>query len=184
VQSHDLDAKRLSILREALPSARHFAFLAKRPPRHLESVREVERVARTLNLQVSVFHSDVRAEHASSFEAMRAAGVEGIVIAASPDFVDEAADLARLAAAARLPTIGEASIMARAGLLIGYGPDRLEFRRRTTDYVVRILRGEPPGNLPIQQPTVFEFAINLKVAKSLGLTLPQPVLIRADEVIE
>jgi putative tryptophan/tyrosine transport system substrate-binding protein len=74
--------------------------------------------------------------------------------------------------------------MARDGCLIGYGPNFATLQRRPADYVARILRGAKPGELPIEQPTLFEFAVNLKTAKALGLTIPESVLQRADEVIE
>ena len=74
--------------------------------------------------------------------------------------------------------------MARDGCLIGYGPNWVALWRRPADYVARILRGEKPGDLPIEQPTLFEFAVNLKTAKALGLTIPEASLLRADEVIE
>ena len=89
-----------------------------------------------------------------------------------------------LAIEANLPTICEWKSMAAEGCLVGYGPDFAGLLRRTADYVARIFRGAAPGELPIEGPTRFEFAINLKTAKALGLTVPQSTLVRADEVIE
>ena len=74
--------------------------------------------------------------------------------------------------------------MARDGCLIGYGPNYAAISRRAADYVARILRGAQPGELPIEQPTLFEYAINLKTAKALGLTIPHSLLVLVDEVIE
>jgi putative ABC transport system substrate-binding protein len=74
--------------------------------------------------------------------------------------------------------------MAEQGCLLGYGPDYAEVLRRNADYVARIFRGAAPGDLPIEQPTHFEFAVNLKTAKALGLTIPPAILARADDVIE
>jgi putative ABC transport system substrate-binding protein len=74
--------------------------------------------------------------------------------------------------------------MAVQGCLLGYGPDYTELQRRVADYVARILRGAPPGDLPIEQPTHYELAVNLKTAAALGLTIPQSILGRADEVLE
>ena len=92
--------------------------------------------------------------------------------------------LTKLAAEARLPTICEWSDMAQSGYLLGYGPDFAEFERRMASYVARILRGAPPGDLPIEGPTHFRFAVNLKTAKVLGLTLPPSIWALIDDVIE
>ena len=107
-----------------------------------------------------------------------------MVIISAPDFFRDAALLSRLALEAGLPTVCEWASMARDGCLIGYGPNWAVLWRRPGEYVARILRGEKPGDLPIEQPTVFEFAVNLKTAKALGLSIPEATLLRADEVIE
>jgi putative ABC transport system substrate-binding protein len=115
---------------------------------------------------------------------MRTARSEALVIISAPDFFRDAALLSGLALEAGLPTVCEWASMARDGCLIGYGPNWVALWRRPADYVARILRGEKPGDLPIEQPTLFEFAVNLKTAKALGLTIPEASLLRADEVIE
>jgi len=84
----------------------------------------------------------------------------------------------------RLPTICEWAEMARSGCLLGYGPDYIELQHSVANYVARIFRGAAPGELPIEGPTHFRFAINMKTAKTLGLTIPPTLLARADEVIE
>ena len=91
-----------------------------------------------------------------------------------------------ISAAARnnVPAVYYQSTLARAGGLLSYGPDPVDLIRRAATYVDRILRGEKPGDLPVQFPTKFEMAVNLKTAKALGLTVPQSILLRADEVIE
>ena len=121
---------------------------------------------------------------AAAFAGMRAAGVEALVIPSSPIFHRDVATLSRMALEANLPTVCEWASMAHDGCLIGHGPNLVALRLRVADHVARILRGTPPGELPIEQPTVFEFAINLKTAKVLGLTVPATLLARADEVIE
>jgi ABC-type uncharacterized transport system substrate-binding protein len=115
---------------------------------------------------------------------MRAARVEALAIVSAPEFFRDAAILSREALEAGLPTVCEWASMAREGCLVGYGPNPVVLRRRVADYVARILGGVPPGELPIEQPTVLEFAINLKTAKALGLNIPPALLARADEVIE
>src|SRR5262249_18084099 len=91
-----------------------------------------------------------------------------------------------ISAAARnnVPAIYATSFFARDGGLLAYGPDRVDLYRRAASYVDRILRGAKPGDLPVQFPTKFEMAVNLKTAKALGLTVPPSILLRADEVIE
>jgi putative ABC transport system substrate-binding protein len=89
-----------------------------------------------------------------------------------------------LAAGNKVPTVSAISSFARNGGLLSYGPNPADIFRRSASYVSRILRGEKPGDLPVQLPVKFEMAVNLKTAKALGLTVPQSILLRADEVIE
>src|SRR5271166_749279 len=120
----------------------------------------------------------------AAFAAMRAAAAQGLVIVANPTFYRDAASLAQLALEAGLPTVCEWAEMAQSGCMLGYGPNRPELRRRLAHFVARIFQGAAPGDLPIEQPTHYEFVINLKTANALGLTLPPSILARADEVIE
>ena len=130
-------------------------------------------MARELGLETEVFYADEPADYVAAFAGMRTARSEALVIISAPDFFRDAALLSRLALEAGLPTVCEWASMARDGCLIGYGPNFAAISRRAADYVARILRGAMPGELPIEQPTVFEFAINLKTAKALGLTIPE-----------
>jgi putative tryptophan/tyrosine transport system substrate-binding protein len=115
---------------------------------------------------------------------MHDAGVEGVIIQSSPIFHRDAAQLAALAAERQLPTICEWRAMAADGCLIGYGPDIAELRLRTADFIVRLFSGGDPAEMPFEQPTHFEMAINNKVARTIGATVPPSVFVRADEVIE
>src|SRR6516165_10512431 len=180
----EMDGKRASLLHDFVPSARRFAILTGRPPRHAEGAEEARRVARKLGLETDAFYADEPADYVAAFAGMRAAHSEALVIISAPDFFRDAALLSGLALDAGLPTVCEWASMARDGCLIGYGPNWVALWRRPADYVARILRGEKPGDLPIEQPTLFEFAVNLKTAKALGLTIPEASLLRADEVIE
>jgi putative ABC transport system substrate-binding protein len=172
------------LLHDFVPAARRIAILTGRPPRHAEGAEEAQRVARKLGLETDVFYADEPADYIAAFDGMRKVHSEALVIISAPDFFRDAALLARLALQAGLPTVCEWASMARDGCLLGYGPNFAALWRRPADYVARILRGEKPGELPIEQPTLFEFAVNLKTAKALDLTIPEASIQRADEVIE
>jgi len=179
-----LDGKRTGLLHEFVPAARRIAILTGRPPRHAEGAEEAQRVARELGLKSDVFYADEPADYVAAFAGMRVARSEALVIISAPDFRRDAALLSRLALEAGLPTVCEWASMARDGCLIGYGPNFAELWRRPADYVARILRGAKPGELPIEQPALFDFAVNLKTAKALGLTIPESALQSAHEVFE
>jgi putative tryptophan/tyrosine transport system substrate-binding protein len=106
------------------------------------------------------------------------------VISATSEFYRHAEQLAALALEARLPTVCEWADMANAGCLIGYGPNRTALRKRMAAQIALIFGGAAPGDIAIERPTVFEFAVNQKIAKSLDVSIPFGVLARADEVIE
>jgi putative tryptophan/tyrosine transport system substrate-binding protein len=114
---------------------------------------------------------------------MRSKGAEALVITPMPEFGDTER-LAALAIAAGLPTVCGSRRAAQQGCLIGYGPDFTELRRQAADDIARIFRGSSPSELPIEGPTHFDFDINLKTAKALGLMISPLILARADEVIE
>jgi putative tryptophan/tyrosine transport system substrate-binding protein len=179
-----MDGKRTSLLHEFVPMARRIAILTGRPPRHAEGAAEAQRVASELGLEADVFYADEPADYVTAFAGMRMARSEALVIVSAPDFWRDAALLSRLALEAGLPTVCEWASMARDGCLIGYGPNFAALWRRPADYIARILRGAKPGELPIEQPTLFEFAVNLKTAKTLGIEVPETLLATADELIE
>lgn len=183
-QATELDGKHIELLHEAVPTARRIAILAIQPPRHDDAIREMKRVAATLGVEAKEFFGHEEAAYGGAFAGMRQFGAEALAFASAPEYVRDAKILARLSSAAGLPSIGEAASMAHDGCLLGYGPDRIVFRRRAADFAARILRGTAPGDIPIEQPTVFRFGVNLQTAKKLGLTIPTSILLRADEVIE
>jgi putative tryptophan/tyrosine transport system substrate-binding protein len=180
----ELDGKHVSLLHEAIPAARRIAILAVPPPRHTDSIAEMKRIGVSLKLELQEFFAHEETTYPAAFAAMRAFGAEAVAIASAPEYVRDGALVARHALDARLPVIGEAASMARDGCLLGYGPNRTAFRRRAADFAAKILNGAPAGEIPIEQPTVFEFAINLRTAKQLEVSLPTSILLRADEVIE
>ena len=181
----ELDGKRLQLLHEAVPTARRVAVLfAAEQPSRLASDQELQRVAAASGLQLLDFTVASPADYATVFTAIRAAGAQSLVISAAPMFDRDITMLAGLAREARLPTICEWASHAREGCLLGYGPERDAMRHRTADQVVQILRGARVAELPIEVPARFDLAVNLAVAKALGVTLSATVIARADEVIE
>jgi putative tryptophan/tyrosine transport system substrate-binding protein len=179
----DGDKKRMELLHDAIPGARKFALLVDEGTM-TQRKEEYRQTAENIGVELVRFEVKSPADYQTAFDAMHDAGVDGIVIQSSPNFHRDASKLAALALERRLPTICEWRAMASDGCLIGYGPDIAELRLRTADFVVRIFSGGHPAEMPFEQPTRFEMAINNKVARSIGVAIPPPIFVRADEVIE
>jgi putative ABC transport system substrate-binding protein len=184
ILADELEPKRLTILLEALPRLRRIAVLAPDPPRNPLAEANVIEMATRVGVTVTVIRVSASDHYHEAFARMREAGAEALLISTSAELSSDASILADLALAAGLPTVCQWSAMARNGCLLGYGPSAPALRRRTADYVARIFRGADPGELPVERPTVFEFAVNLRTASRLGLVISPQVLVRADEVIE
>src|SRR5262249_56545604 len=120
----------------------------------------------------------------AAFSGMARAKVQAFLVLAFGPYIVERHRLAELALQHRLPTMFNVRDQAEAGGLLSYGPDFNELSRRGAVYVSKILKGAKPADLPVEQPTKFELIINLKTAKTLGLTIPQSVLLRADDIIQ
>jgi putative ABC transport system substrate-binding protein len=181
----ELDGKRLDLLREVVPEARRFAALMQpSSPLRQASEHEMRKVAASAGVELLTFDASSANEYPAVFTAMRAAGIQALVIMANATFNRDRVALARLAIETGLPTSCEWASMAHAGCLLGYGPDAEDLRRRVAHHLAHIFRGTAPGDIPIELPTRFEFAVNLKTAKALALTVPALTLTRADEVIE
>jgi ABC-type uncharacterized transport system substrate-binding protein len=178
----EMDAKRVELTAQALPGARRLALLAPRAEQ--EGVHLALRAARLLDIDLAVVRAGNRQDYDTAFAEIATADVAGIIIGSWPTFFRDAADLAARAEALRLPIICEWREMALEGCLISYGPRVSALYRLTADYVARLFRGAQPEDMPIEQPTTFELVVNLKAAKALGVTVPDPLLARADEVIE
>ena len=181
IAGDELEAKRLSILLEAVPDRSRIAALV---PPFSGASDAVRKAAAGLGVEVLVFPAAAPSDYAAAFAAMQAQHSQALIIGAFPQFQRDGRKLAGLALEARLPTVCEWAAMAREGCLIGYGPSRIELRKRMADQIAQIFRGVAPGDIPIERPTAFEFSLNLKIAKSLNLIVPSVVLTRADEVIE
>lgn len=179
-----LDAKRLDLLKQALPATRRFSVLLPTTPQRDASERALRTVAAEAGLALHVFDAGQPADYAPAFDRMRGAGAEAVVIGANATFYRDGRRLAALALEAKLPSICEWADMAEMGCMIGYGPSRTEMRRRLAYYAARIFGGTPAGELPVELPTHFELALNLKVARTLGVAIAADVQARADSVIE
>ena len=179
----ELAGKRLELLREALPGLSRVAVL-RDPTSEPAILQETESAARALNLRTLVFTVRAPADFDGVFQAAVRQRAEAVLVNETSMLTGNVAKLAELAARSRLPAVGVFSSSAQAGFLMSYGPEVSDLVRRVATYVDKILKGARPGDLPIEQPTKFALVINLKTAKSLGLTIPPSLLQRADQVIE
>jgi putative tryptophan/tyrosine transport system substrate-binding protein len=180
----ELEVKRLDLLREAVPSVHRVAVLSNHRTVVEGGLAPLREASAEAGLELVDFWAESPSEYRSAFDAARSAGADALVIVPTPEMYRDTAQLAAFAIEARLPTISGFRESAEAGLLIGYGPSLKELRRQAAEYVARILDGAKPGELPFQGPTRFEFALNLRTAKVLGLTIAPSLLARADDVIE
>ncbi len=181
--SAEVAAKRLQMLKEIVPRASRVAVLISPVG---DPVREaLTRAAKPLGVQLQFVITPERAQDLeSAFAAMSAGGAEALYVDLNPRTGNMAQAIVDLAARRRLPSIYETKGYVNAGGLIAYGPSVPDMYRRAAGYVDRIFKGAKPADLPVQRPTKFDMAVNLKTAKELGLTIPQSLLLRADEVIQ
>jgi putative ABC transport system substrate-binding protein len=181
-----LAAKRLEVLKEAIPSVSHVLILAYLvDPISPLQVQALKDAAPALGITLHV--TDIKApdDLSSAFEAGVKSGVQALLITAESIFRAARARVTELAARHKLPAIYPYAVFATEnGGLMAYDVADRDLHRNAADYVDRILKGAKPSDLAVQQPTKFQLVINLKTARSLGLTIPSPLLARADEVIE
>ncbi|MBR1216189.1 ABC transporter substrate-binding protein [Bradyrhizobium sp. JYMT SZCCT0180] len=178
-------AKRIEILRELVPGASKIAILANRdnPMHMLLLAEEVPNTARNLGVALPIVEATTAEELDIAFASAAAQRADAMIIFGDTLIVVEAPRVVALAAKHHLPAIHFSRQFANGGLIV-YGPDVADLFRRAGGYVDKILKGAKPSDLPVEQPTKFEFVINMKTAKALGLTVPPSLLLRADEVIE
>jgi putative tryptophan/tyrosine transport system substrate-binding protein len=184
VQQNDTTGKRLEFLHDIVPGLRRLAVMFDGGYRaSIAENGQVQAMARTLGLEASA-HEIRRAEDiAPVFDALKGQA-DALYVVENALIASNDTPIVTLALHARLPTIFNSAEFVRAGGLISYGPDYPALFRRAADYVDKILRGTKPGDLPVEQPTKFDLAINLKTAKALGISVPSTLISRADEVIE
>ena len=180
----ELDGKRLELLKEAFPKVSRVAFLhrgggAKENPRF----KEVEAVAEAFRLRLQFLGVKGADDFESVFKAAKKGSAQALFTTSSPLFTTYRAQIVEFAAKNRLPAMYVQSDFVEVGGLMSYGPNLLDSWRRAATYVDKLLKGRTPADLPVEQPMRFEFVINLKAAKQIGVTIPPNVLVRADRVI-
>jgi putative ABC transport system substrate-binding protein len=184
----ELVGKRLELLTQAVPGVSRVAVL--RLPGALgertekEMLKEAEVAARDLGVRLQFVEARGPADFDRAFSDMSSARAGALIVLPANMFLREHRRLVDLAAKNRLPAVYTSRESVDAGGLMSYGANQADMQRRAATFVDKILKGAKPGDLPVEQPTKFELIINLKTAKDLGLTIPQSVLARADEVIQ
>jgi len=183
--SVEVGPKRLESLHEVIPTASVFAVAVNPTSPTANSQLEIlKRTADALGLRLHVLHASAEQEFEQLFTRSPELGAGGLVFTSDPVFAFRSQQLAALATRHRVPAITQSRDFPLAGGLMSYGGDFVQSHRQAGVYAGRVLKGEKPSDLPIQLVTRVEFFINLKTARSLGLTVPIPFLARADEVIE
>jgi len=181
----ETNVKGLQIFKEAIPGLSRIAVIwDPATPSHPPGLQAVEAAGPSFGLAVQSVAVRSATEYASAFTTIIRERSNGVLVLSTPFFIADAKRLADLAAAHKLPTLFGPKHHVTVGGLMSYSPDRVDLWRRGAVYVDKILKGANPADLPVEQPTKFELAINLKTAKALGIKIPSSVLLRADEVIE
>jgi putative ABC transport system substrate-binding protein len=183
-QTPDVASKRIELLREVVHGLRRLAILTNVDyPAAMLEMGEAQTAARTVGLEVATLEIRRAKDIVPAFEALNGRA-DALYVCVDPVLNAHRISINTLANVARLPTMSALREYVEAGSLMSYGPSLPDLFRRAADYVDKILRGAKPGELPVEQPTKFDLVINLTTAKALGLTIPEPFLLRADEMIE
>ncbi len=182
---NSLGAKRLGILRELVPGTSVIATLIDPNfPEAVDESRQVEEAGSIIGQKIVPVNASSEREFDAAFTSIVQAGAGALVVIGSPFFTSKSRTLIALSVRHAIPTIYDIREYVAAGGLISYSASFTDAYGQAGNYIGRILKGEKPADLPVQQPATFELAINLKTAKTLGLTIPPSLLTRADEVIE
>ena len=180
----ELSGKRLEILREVVPKLSRVAVLGdSTSPSYASLIRELELAAKAFKVQLQNLDVLSPKDVETAFRAASKGRADGVLTLPSAIIGSQRAQIVELAVKNRLPAIYHQSFYAEAGGLMFYGVSVLDLDRRAATYVDKILKGRKPADLPVEQPMKFEFIVNLKAAKRIGLTVPPNVLVRADKVI-
>ena len=182
----DISAKRVELLKDLLPKLSRVGILWDADgPGPAIAVKEYEAATRAFKIEPrSLAIRGPNPDFAGAFQTAKTARVDGLIVVANPLLAQHAKEVFELAAKYRLPSMTEEGRFVPAGGLMSYGPSLADLYRRTAEYVVDILKGAKPGDLPVKLASRFEIFINLKTAQQLGLVIPQHVLVQADKVIK
>jgi putative ABC transport system substrate-binding protein len=180
----ELSVKRLQLLKETIPQLTRVAVLWNPDtPFHPKVIADLKAAAPSLSIELNFVSARTPEELGPAFSAVSRAHAQALYVITDGLFFNRRMTLVQLASEARLPAIYWQRNFPDESGLMSYGPNLGDLMRRSAAYVDKILKGAKPGDLPIEQPTKFELVVNLKTAKALGLTIPQSVLLQADEVI-
>lgn len=179
----ELGGKQIELLKEAVPNLARLAVLWDSTIGAVQ-FRATQAAARTAGVALQSLQIQRLEDFKGAFDLAVREQVQGVVVLSSPLILNQRSQIADLAIRARLPTISLFTLFPRSGGLMAYGPNLPDMYRRVAGYVDRILKGTGVGELPIERPSRFDLVVNLKIAKTLGLTIPESFLVRADEVIE
>ena len=184
-QNDELPGKWMELVKETLPKVSRVAVLFQPTYDGGVQLKASEAAARSLGVRLQALKVERPDDFVTAFAEVQKNRAEALIISASPLFYVHRTRLVEFAAKHRLPTMyHQSEFVVGSGGLMSYGPDFHDLFGRSATYVDKILKGAKPGDLPVQQPTTFELVINLKTAKALGLTIPQSLLLRADQVIQ
>ena len=181
----ELSGKRLELLKETVPELAHVAVLVNPAnPNNAEQLRETQRAAQALQVQLHLVEVRSPQEIDHAFSAIRSVPVDALLVLLDPLFISQRARLVELTVTSRLPAMYALREDAEAGALMAYGPSFPDLFRRAATYTAKILKGAKPADLPVEQPTKYELVLNLKTARALGLTFPPHLLVWANKVIQ
>jgi putative ABC transport system substrate-binding protein len=185
IMALQMGPKRLELLRQLLPNATAMTVLINPAfPTTSAEARELQDAARSLGLQMNVQNASTESQIDTAFTTIVQQRASALIVATDPFLLGQRDQLVRLAARHAIPTMYFLREFVEAGGLMSYGPNIANEYRQAGVYTGRVLKGEKPADLPVIQPTTFDLVINLKTTKALGLTMPQNLLVAADEVIE
>ena len=180
----DVAIKRLEVLKEAAPRIASVAVLwSASNPVYARIVEQIKEVAPRMKMRARVFRIDSPEQLERGLADVERSHSEALYVFEDPVFRSNATRIVSFAARLHLPAIYGGAEEVRAGGMLSYGPNHADMFRRAAGFVDKILKGARPGDLPIEQPTKFDLAVNLKTAQALGIIIPESILLRADEVI-